>query len=143
MKEFALFDEFIRSKGLRHTSQRDNVLKVFLETEKHVSVDELYHLVRKQYPGIGYTTVYRTMRLLSDCGLCRGVDLGDGILKFEHEYGHTHHDHLICTECDGLIEVLDPEIEKLQEAMARKHSFTPLRHKLEIFGICKKCSSRS
>jgi Fur family transcriptional regulator, ferric uptake regulator len=68
-KEFDVLGEFIRSKGLRHTPQREKILDIFLSTEKHVSVDELYKLVKKRYPGIGYVTVYRTMKLLSESGL--------------------------------------------------------------------------
>lgn len=138
-KELLIFDDYIASKGLRHTPQRHRVLNVFLSTERHVSIDELYKLVKAKYPDIGYTTIYRTMKLLSECGLCGEIDIGDGILRFEHKYGHQHHDHLICTKCGGLTEVANPEIEELQEIMAKRHSFIPLKHKLEIFGICKDC----
>lgn len=139
-KEFNILDEFIRQKGLRHTPQRAKILDIFLSTERHVSAEELYRLVKKRFHGIGYTTVYRTMKLLSECGLCGEIDFGDGILRFEHKYGHEHHDHLICTKCGKFIEVMKPEIEKLQDTLARQHRFTPIKHKLEIFGVCKKCS---
>lgn len=138
-KEFEIFDEFIRSKGLRHTPQREEILDIFLSTERHVSLEDLYGLVRKKYPKVGYTTVYRTMKLLSESGLCGEADFGDGVLRFEHKYGHEHHDHLICMKCGRYIEVMKPRIEKLQEALTRQHSFTPIRHRLQIFGICKRC----
>ncbi|MDP3732292.1 MAG: transcriptional repressor [Candidatus Omnitrophota bacterium] len=138
-KEFQVFDEFIESKSLRHTYQRERILSVFLSTEKHVSVDDLYKLVKKQYPDIGYTTVYRTMGLFFESGLCEEIDFGDGIERFEHKYGHEHHDHLVCTKCGRFIEVSSPEIEKIQEKMAKKHSFATARHKLDIFGKCKVC----
>ena len=141
-KEFEIFDEFIRSKGLRHTPQRAKILDVFLSTERHVSAEELYKLVKKEFRGIGYTTVYRTMKLLSECGLCGEIDFGDGILRFEHKYGHEHHDHLICVKCGKFTEVLEPEIESLQDKVAARHKFTPTRHKLEIFGTCKRCAGK-
>ena len=134
-----MFDDFIRLKGLRHTHQREKILDIFLSTERHVSCDELYKLVRKQDSGVGYTTVYRTMKILSESGLCEEIDLGDGILRFEHKYGHEHHDHLICIKCGRFIEVTSPKIEEIQELMAKKHLFTPTKHKLDIFGVCKKC----
>lgn len=137
--EFTIFGEFIKSKGLRHTSQRERILQVFLHTERHVSVDELYKMVKRRYPDIGYTTVYRTMRILSASGLCGEIDFGDGVLRFEHKYGHQHHDHLVCTKCGVSSEVFNPDIEKMQDQMAQEHGFTPLRHKLEIFGVCKNC----
>lgn len=138
-KELIVFDEFIASKGLRHTSQREKILSIFLSTEKHVCIDELYGLVKKKYPEIGYTTVYRAMKIFLESGLCAEIDAGDGVLRFEHKYGHRHHDHLICTKCGSLTEVANPEIEELQETMAKRHKFIPLKHKLDIFGICRDC----
>ena len=138
-KEFQILDEFIRNKGLRYTPQRKQVLAVFLSTEKHVSCEELYVAVKARHPEIGYTTVYRTMKLLSESGLCGEIDFGDGIKRFEHKYGHQHHDHLVCIKCGRFIEVVDEQIERLQEKMIRKHNFKSLRHKLEIFGICSNC----
>ncbi len=140
-KEFDVLGEFIRSKGLRHTPQRERILDIFLSTEKHVSVDELYKLVKKRYPGVGYVTVYRTMKLLSEAGLCGEIDFGDGILRFEHKYGHEHHDHLICTKCGRFIEVMKPEMENMQDKLAKRHGFTPTNHKVQIFGICRKCKA--
>ena len=139
-KEFEVFSEFIESKGLRHTLQREKILDIFLSTEKHVSIDELYKLVRKKYRDIGYTTVYRTMKLFSESGLCGEIDFGDGILRFEHKYGHEHHDHLICTKCGKFIEVMKPEIERMQDILTKEYGFIPTKHKLQIFGICKVCA---
>jgi len=139
-KEFQIFDEFVRAKGLRHTPQRGTILAVFLSTEKHVSAEELYKLVRKKDSTIGYTTVYRTMKLFSESGLCGETEFGDGVLRFEHKYGHEHHDHLICVKCGKFTEVTDPGIERLQENMVKRHGFKSLKHKLEIFGLCRKCS---
>ena len=138
-EEFRIFYEFIRTKALRYTPQREKILDIFLSTEKHVSIDDLYKLVRRTYRDIGYTTVYRTMKLFSESGLCGETDFGDGILRFEHKYGHEHHDHLICVKCGRFTETMDPEIEKMQDKLAKKHGFTPTNHKLQIFGICRKC----
>ena len=138
-KELEILEEFIREKELRYTPQREEILKVFLLQEKHLSSDELYKILRKKNPKIGYTTVYRTMKLLAEAGLCDEVDLGDGISRFEHKYGHKHHDHLICMKCGEASEVVKPAIERLQDRLASEHGFTPIRHKLEIFGICRKC----
>lgn len=134
-----VFDEFLRSKGLRHTLQRQKALETFLSVEKHVSIDELHKLVKNKYPEVGYTTIYRTMKLFSESGLCQEFDFGDGVLRFEHKFGHQHHDHLICVRCGKFTEVLDKRIEKMQDNLAKKHRFASLRHKLQIFGVCKQC----
>ncbi len=140
-KEFDIFNEFIEKKGLRHTPQREKILDIFLATEKHVSADDMHRILKRRSHNIGYTTVYRTMKLLAECGLCGEVDLGDGISRFEHKYGHNHHDHLICLRCGKATEVVKQEIEKVQDDLAKRHGFTPDKHKLEIFGICRRCSS--
>ncbi len=139
-KEIEILEKFITEKGLRYTPQREEILKVFLSVEKHLSADELHKIIKKHNSNIGYVTVYRTMKLLEEAGLCNEVDFGDGISRFEHRYGHEHHDHLICVKCGSYTEVVKPKIEELQEKLAREKRFTPLRHKLQIFGVCSKCS---
>jgi Fur family transcriptional regulator, ferric uptake regulator len=138
-KELELLNGFIRSKGLRYTPQRNLILEVFLSSEGHLSVDELHQLVIKKDSSIGYTTVYRTMKLFVDCGLADEVDFSDGVPRYEHKYGHEHHDHLICVECGKYIEAVNPRIEQLQDDLARELSFVPMWHKLQIFGRCKDC----
>ncbi len=139
-KEIEILEDFIKQKALRYTPQREEILKAFLSVEKHLSADELYKIARKKNPNIGYVTVYRTMKLLGEAGLCNEIDFGDGISRYEHKFKHGHHDHLICIKCASYMEVMDPEIEKLQGELARKNRFTPLKHKLQIFGICGRCA---
>ncbi|MDD5477393.1 MAG: transcriptional repressor [Candidatus Omnitrophica bacterium] len=138
-REIEILDDFIRDKGLRRTPQREAILRVFLSVERHLSIDELYKIVKRKDSKIGYVTVYRTMKVLEEAGLCNEIDFGDGISRFEHQYGHGHHDHLVCLKCGSYIEVINPEIEKLQDELARENRFVPLKHKLQIFGTCKKC----
>jgi Fur family ferric uptake transcriptional regulator len=138
-KETEIFEEYIRSRGLRHSDQRMQILDVFLKTEKHLTAEELHRLVQKRHPSVGTATVYRTMKLLRDSGLCRELRLDDGSTRYEHLYDHDHHDHLVCIGCGALVEVLDPQIEKLQEKLARTHGFRIISHKLELYGTCRKC----
>ena len=139
-KEIEILEKYIIEKGLRYTPQREEILKIFLSVEKHLSADELHKAVIKKNPRIGYVTIYRTMKLLEEAGLCNEVDFGDGIARFEHRYGHGHHDHLVCVKCGGYAEVMNPKIEELQDKLAKEKYFIPLRHKLQIFGICSKCA---
>ncbi|MDP2939459.1 MAG: Fur family transcriptional regulator [Candidatus Omnitrophota bacterium] len=138
-KEIELFKSSLKKSNLKVTSQRLKVLEVFLKTEKHVSCDELYRVIRRAYPEIGYATVYRTLKLIQKTGLAREVDFGDRTSRLEHNFGHEHHDHLICLKCGRFFEVFDSDIERLQEKLARKSNFTPIRHKMDIFGYCQKC----
>ncbi len=138
-----VFSQYLRNKGIRQSKQREHILGVFLKIEKHLTTAELYAIVRKKYPNIGYATVYRAMRTICEAGLAEKIDFGDGATRYEHKYGHEHHDHLICLKCSRFIEARKPEVEKLQEKMAKEHRFTPIRHKMQIFGICKKCKDNN
>ena len=134
-----VLEEYIRRKNLKHSKQRMQILEIFLKNEKHLSADELLALVRKKIPSIGLATVYRALRLFCECGICRELKVDDGIARYEHLYGHQHHDHLICTKCGRFVEIMNPQIEKLQERVARAKGFTLEKHRLQIYGICNRC----
>ncbi|MEA3226508.1 MAG: transcriptional repressor [Planctomycetota bacterium] len=136
------FEQFVAKEGLRHTEQREKVLDVFLATERHVTVQELYDLVRKKHEGIGYATVARTMKLICEAGLCRQVDFGDGALRYEHKYNHKHHDHLICVECGRFEEIYSRKLEDIQHELVKKHGYVEESHKLDIFGLCPECAKK-
>src|SRR5437660_12365620 len=138
-EEQEVFLKHIQKQGLKRTSQRDLILDVFLRTEKHLSSEDLYRLVRELDPNIGQTTVYRTLKLLSDAGLAREVRFGDGRTPYEHNYKHQHHDHMICSRCGNIIEFFSAELEAIQAAMAAKHRFEVTQHLLRIIGVCAEC----
>ena len=138
-EEFRVFHDHIRRSGLKRTAQRDLILDVFLRTEQHVSSEDLYELVKAEDPTVGFTTVYRTLKLFLDAGLARSVQFHDGRMLYEHDFKHAHHDHLICTNCGVLIEFYSEVIENMQDAITRLHEFRPSHHSLRIFGTCREC----
>lgn len=138
-KEQQVFSDYVRRKNLKHSVQRDRILKIFLKMEKHLTAEELYRLVKKSVPGIGYATIYRTLKILCESGLCRELKCEDGTARYEHLYGHQHHDHLVCLKCGRFTEVASSNIERLQGELARKEGFTLMKHRLELYGVCRKC----
>jgi Fur family ferric uptake transcriptional regulator len=138
-EEQEVFLQHIQKKGLKRTAQRDLILDMFLRIEEHLSSEDLYRLVKKQDPTIGQTTVYRTLKLLTEAGLAREVRFGDGVTHYEHNYKHEHHDHMICSECGRIIEFFSAELEAIQDAMAAKHRFQVTQHLLRIIGVCAEC----
>jgi Fur family ferric uptake transcriptional regulator len=138
-EEQEVFIKHLQKAGLKRTSQRDLILNVFLRTERHLSSEDLYRLVKVEDPSIGQTTVYRTLKLLSEAGLAREVRFGDGRTHYEHNYKHQHHDHMICMECGKIIEFFSAELEAIQDAMAAKHRFEVRQHLLRILGVCADC----
>jgi Fur family ferric uptake transcriptional regulator len=131
--------EYIRASGGRVSTPRMLVAEVFFEMEGHPGVDELAAEVRRRHPGIGYATVYRTMKLLAEAGLVATREFGDGFARYEPECETSHHDHLICTGCGRIVEFEDDGIEALQERVTRQHGFVMQRHRLEIYGLCDQC----
>ena len=138
-KELEVLEGYITQNNLKITRQRRSVLKAFVECETHVSAEELYKVVSSTKSNIGLATVYRTLALLTESGLASEIDFGDGQKRYEHRYMHTHHDHMICTECGKIIEFNHPLIEKLQEKVAADNKFTITSHKLDLIGICNEC----
>ena len=140
-KEIETFDRHVAEKGLKYSHKRYSIVKTFIDTNRHVSAEELYHLVRRQHPEIGYTTVYRTLRLMVESGLAQVVDFDDGVKRFERRLGREYHAHFICTDCGKGFEVFDDKIRDLCASLAAQQGFAPNKHRYEIFGICQECSS--
>ncbi len=136
------FSEYLEVRGLRSTSQRNAIFEIFVEAKRHMSAEELYARVKKKHPGIGYATVYRTLKLLSEAGLAKENRFENGFARFEYNYAGEHHDHLVCTKCGLIIEFENKRIEALQQDVAMKNGFTVQNHKLELYGVCAKCQQR-
>lgn len=139
-EEKRVFGEHLKRVGLKHSHQRDVILEEFLKHHKHMSADDLYRLSRDRDPRIGFSTVFRTLKLLKDSGMAREVVLADGISRFEHNYNHPHHDHLICTSCSRIEEFYVSEIEDLQEQVAKKYHFKMKNHVMVLYGLCRTCA---
>ncbi len=135
----ALIARFMAEKGLKSTRQRSLILDLFFGLGGHHSVEELWAKVRLQDPKVSVATVYRTMKLLAESGLAQAHAFGDGQTRYEPSIGREHHDHLICTSCGTIIEFENDRIEVLQDVVARKHGFTVISHKMELYGLCRDC----
>ncbi|MDR3764637.1 MAG: Fur family transcriptional regulator [Acidobacteriota bacterium] len=139
----SIFYGHLRRVGLKHTGQRDIILRTFLETHDHLSIEELHHLVQKTDPGIGFTTVYRTLKLLAECGLASEVAFHDGVTRYEHQYNRRSHHHMVCTECGSSVEFFSPEIEKVEKEIGRKNHYVTTRHSFQIYGMCDACQKKA
>ncbi|TIH15860.1 transcriptional repressor [Marinifilum sp. JC120] len=133
------FVDYLAQNGLSMTPQRKVIVETFLETEGHFSAEDLLRLVQKRVPEVGQATVYRTLKLLVDSGLAESLDFGCGVALYEHSYGHQHHDHLVCTKCQKKVEVVDEDIERRQEILARKNGYVLTHHRMLLFGLCPEC----
>lgn len=135
------YHQFLRDKGLKTTRQRELIVAEFFRKHQHLTVEELHQKVRRQDSSIGYATVYRTLKLLTEWGLALKREFGGGQARFEHVTAR-HHDHLICVRCGEIIEFENEKIERLQEQVCERHRFHLVTHKMELYGLCEKCRRR-
>jgi Fur family ferric uptake transcriptional regulator len=138
-KEHEILRDYLRQKGLKQTSQRELILDTFLSTTRHISADELHGMIRKQNPRIGFSTVYRTLKLFNECGLAREVNFGDGRARFERGFDKGQHGHMICTRCGRTEEFNIASLQKNIKQIAGKAGFKAEGHRFEIYGLCKRC----
>ena len=136
--EVEVFENFLRRKKLKQSKPRRDILEVFLASEGHLSAQELYEQARQKNARIGFATVYRTLKLLEECGLARSMNYGDGTQRYELN-SFLHH-HIICTSCNRTVEFLSPELESLLRQVQRNHQFTPQSHAVRILSMCTDCN---
>ena len=134
------FREFIKERGLKSTRQRDEIASWFFGITGHHSADQIYRSIQRSSPGIGFSTVYRTMKLLCESGLVHERHFQDGEALYENV--SEHHDHCICTSCGRIVEFENERIEELQEQVARRFGFQLKTHKMELYGVCAECRKK-
>ena len=132
----------LKRVGLKQTAQRDTILRTFLETRDHLSTDELHRLVQKKDVRIGYTTVYRTLKLLAECGLASEVAFHDGIARYEHQYNRRSHHHMVCTQGGSSVEFFSRDVGQVEQEIGRKYRYLATRHTFQIYGICEDCRKK-
>jgi Fur family ferric uptake transcriptional regulator len=135
------FKALISGGGLKTTKQREEILNVFLNSPGHKNLTQLYFQVAKINPKIGYTTVYRTLKLLTRLGWQQNENLQTAKRDMNGPQG-SHHDHLICLDCGKIIEFEDKVLETLQTTIAQRYRFKPFHHRLELYGLCSDCASK-
>ena len=137
----ALFRAYLKSSGLKSTKQRERIAEVLLgELGVHLTLEEMHGRVRAAQASIGFSTVYRTVKLLVAAGLLEEHRFaGTGQARYEVTGDREHHDHLICVRCDEIVEYEEIKVEALQEAICERYGFEIVGHRHEIYGICPNC----
>lgn len=135
-----LFGRYLRDEGLPVTQQREAVAEVVFQSDGHLSVHDIEETLRGRVGRIGKATVYRTLDLLVRSRLVEEHDFGEGFKRYEHRLSeHPIHEHLICLECGTVLEFESNEIYGVENRVRREYGFFPVRHTLEIYGLCQDC----
>ena len=145
MMNAADFKEKLKEKGCKLTMQRRSVLDVLLEhSNEHLSTEEIYDIVKGNFPEIGLATVYRTVQLFEDMGIVDRLNFDDGCSRFELASEDTvhHHHHLICEECNKVFEVENDLLDDIEKEIENKYNFKIHDHNVMFYGICKDCEEK-
>jgi len=136
IKEFKIF---CKENNLIITKERLSIFNKILSIHHHFNIDELYLELKKDQINISVSSIYRLIPFLIQGNFIRPIYLDDKNIYYEHICGHSHHDHLICANCNEIIEFCDEGIEVLQEHVAKKYNYQIVNHRLVIKGLCSKC----
>jgi len=135
-----LFRRYLKEQRLPVTHQRESISQVVFSSVEHLSVEEIEIRLRGAGDRIGKATIYRTLDLLVRSRLVVEHDFGEGFKRYEHRFSQEAvHEHLICLECGRVMEFESWEVQDVKTQITQKHGFKAIRHKLEIYGLCKPC----
>ncbi len=138
------FQDFLKRQGLRQTAERFTVLDAIYDIHEHIDADELYLRLKQSGSRVSRATVYNTLDLLLECELVVKHQFGKNQAKYERAFSYWQHDHLICLDCNEVLEFCDPRIQSIQEMVAEIYQFEIKQHALNLYGHCKReaCPNR-
>ena len=131
------FLEFLEGKKLRMTEQRRAIIDTVFNTDEHFTAEQLLEWSRQKDKTVSRATVYRTLPLLTESGLVREMDFGKDHKFYDPNYAdHPNHNHIICQDCEKIVEFENDKIEKLEEEISQRLGFSLKSHRLQITGTC-------
>ena len=129
--------DYIEKKGLRKTTQRDAIIEAAFSTTEHYTAEDLLLMAREIDKDVSRATVYRTLPLLVECGVLKEMDFGKDYKFYDPNYvDHPNHNHLICVDCNRIVEFEDVHIDTLETCISKRLGFTPERKTVRIEATC-------
>ncbi len=141
--EEQLFKEYLASRGLKYTPERQTIFRRAFATHKHFEAEDLLLSLRQNHQRVSKATIYRTLALLVKSGHLREVIFGEKHSHYEHVHLNEHHDHMLCSGCGKIIEFVDEALERQQDEVCVRHKFKPESHRMQIHGLCENCQKTS
>ena len=135
--EEAVFEEYLRNRGLKFTAARKQLLHKIFEMHDHFTADQLLDRLKQNDLRVSKATVYRTLSVMLDCGLLVSHDFGEGALYYEHTHGHSSHHHMFCLGTKRILEFKSPEVDERLRKVAEDMGFEPLAISVKIYGLSR------
>ena len=132
-----IFKDYLKKKNHRKTEERFNILDEIYTLDEHFDAESLHSHMKKKGFKSSRATIYNTIELLLDCALITRHQFGKNTSRFERSYSFRQHDHLICEDCEHVLEFCDPRIQQIQKVMGDVLKFNITHHSLNLFGKCR------
>lgn len=132
----------IKATGHRITPQRLAILEILLTSDSHPTVDQIYEQIRSDFPMTSRATVYKTISLAKDLGAVLELEFSQGSNRYDGRHPYPH-PHVICTQCDQVLDADGLEIQPLQQQIVRKTGYKIMNHRMDFFGVCPECQQAS
>jgi Fur family ferric uptake transcriptional regulator len=139
IQEKEQFIKLFKQEHLEDFEDRFKILETFLQTEQHVTAEELGQQLVERGHSLPPALVRNTLNMMCHYGFAQKNSFENGEIRYEHRHLGQHHDHMICTKCRNIFEFKNDQIERLQVKIAKAHGFHLLQHKMEFYGICGAC----
>ncbi len=133
-----IFSSYLENKNLRKTPERYAILEEIYSRQDHFDAEALYIHMKTNNYRVSRATVYNTLELLVSCDLVKKHQFGKNLAQYERSFGYKQHDHLICIECNNVIEFCDPRIQQIKNMMGDILEFKVTHHSLNLYGHCQK-----
>ena len=133
------FKKLFKQENINRFEDRFKILETFLQTEQHVTITDLQHLLHQNGHRFKIDFIEDTLDLMCYFGFAKSNRFDNGQVRYEHLHLGQHHDHMICTKCKNIVEFQNQKVENLQSKIAAEHGFFMLQHKMELYGICANC----
>ena len=137
------FLDFLAGKRLRLTSQRRTIIDTAFSTTQHFTAEQLLAWSRSRDKSVSRATVYRTLPLLTESGLIREMDFGQDYKFYDPNYAeHPHHNHIICEDCQKIVEFESDKLKRLEKRIGHELGFSVQSHRLQITAHCDELKAR-
>lgn len=137
------FKSYFEEKCEKVTPLQLEICRQVAAMHDHFTEEEMSKKSREKFPDLKKGAVRETIQEMIRAGLIRKIYFGEGHVYFEHVWGHLHHDHLWCVECQKVVEFRDDHLEHIQEKIAKENDFLILRHNMQIIGLCNQCKDKA